>query len=99
MKDCSVVLNSMAGVAGEVLDRNRTHIIKKDASGKIDAIFDNPGQEDNVVKLTLTALAPNAQFEVTVSGKPEGKKKANIAGVLESRFVLQARQRLRIREL
>lgn len=99
MKDRSVVLNVMSGSSGEVLDRNRTHVVRKDADGKIYAAFENPGQEDNTIKLTLTALSPFTEFETAVNGHKTGMKRANAAGILECRIVLLARQKLTVKEL
>jgi len=98
MKDRSIVLNIMAAKPGEVLERNRTHIVKKDESGKVVAQFRNQTQEDSAIKLTLTALEPYACFEILINGEVTGEKKANAAGILECRIMLPERRNLVVRQ-
>lgn len=86
MKDRTIVLNTMAGENGEVLDRNRMHLIRKESDGTIFARFNNPSQETCAIKLTLTALTPFCRFRILVNGNEECIKKANAAGILECRF-------------
>ncbi len=98
MKDRSIVLNIMSAKPGEVLERNRTHMVKKDENGKVFAEFRNPTQEDNAIKLTLTALEPYACFEFFLNGEFNGVKKANAAGILECRILLPERKNLLVRQ-
>lgn len=99
MKERTIILNTLSGDAGEVLDRNRTHVIRKEADGCIYARFHNPTQEISAVKLTLTALTPYTSFDISINGKPDSKKRANEAGILECRFPLPGLSQMEIREM
>lgn len=99
MKDRTIVLNTMSGEAGEVLDRNRIHLIRKNEDGRIYASFRNPSQEVNAIKLTLTALKPYTEFEILINREEKSRKRANAAGILEFRFPLPGLSQMEIREI
>ena len=85
MKEKAVVLNTMIGGPGEILERSRSCTIKKDAAGKVQVRYVNSAQEEAMLKLTLTALAPDTAFTVTM-GQEKDLIYANRAGILENRF-------------
>ena len=88
MKEKTIVLCVMQGGPGEVLDRGRNHVIKKDMDGCIMAEFRNPSQEMAKIRLTLTALRPYSVFDVRLNGSSTGFRRANAAGILESSFLI-----------
>ena len=99
MKDRTIVLNNMSGNNGEVLAKNRTHLIQKGNDGRIYARFNNPSQEIFAIKLTLTARDPFSQFLVRINDGEEGIKKANAAGILECRIPIPGLSRMTLEEI
>lgn len=101
MKEQTIVLNVMSGAAGEVLERARDYMIKKDGEGKITAEFQNPSVEEAAVKMTLTGLESGAVFEVTIGREIQSVqfKKANVAGILETKWIIPENSVLQICEV
>ncbi len=84
--DCTGMLGD------QVLDAGETYIITK-KDGKIAVIFYNNGEESQDIdeKITLTCLDSHATFvlEQYQAGKGRislGKRRANLAGILETMF-------------
>ena len=101
MREQTIVLNTLEGMAGEVLERTRDYTIQKDAGGKVRAIFQNPSMEEAAVKMTLTGLNPGAIFEITIGKQIQSVqfKKANMAGILETKWIIPENSILHIYEV
>ena len=98
MKEKAVVLNTMSGKAGEVLEKSRSCLIRKDENGLVCVHYSNSAQEEAVLKLTLTALSPDAPFTVD-DGQNCSRIYANRAGILENRFRVSPGGSIRICEI
>ena len=85
MKEKAVVLNTMIGGPGEILERSRSCTIKKNRDGLVQVRYVNSAQEEAMLKLTLTALEPDKAFSVSC-GSARSLIYANRAGILENRF-------------
>ena len=83
MREQTIVLNTMEGMTGEILERTRDYTIQKDDSGNVWAVFQNSSMEEAAVKMTLTGLKPGAMFEITIGRQLQTVqfKKANRAGI------------------
>ena len=92
MKEITIVLNTLEGKNGEILERSRTHIIRKKADGFMEGEFVNTSVEDSAIKLTFTGLKSMALFQLTTIGREQNKmveeKKANSAGILEFKTII-----------
>ena len=83
MKEHNCVLSILQAGPGEILDRDRQHIIQRDRVGKVAASFTNDNMEPEKIRITLTALHPHTLFEIQVTGNPKRQYRANGAGILE----------------
>ncbi len=94
MKEITIVLNVLEGQNGEILERTRTHIIRKNDAGIVQGEFLNTTMEESAVKLTFTGLTPRSEFLVTARGREveetTERKKANSAGILEFKTIVPA---------
>ena len=101
MKEQTIVLNVMAGMAGEVLERTRDYTIQKANNGKVCAVFQNSSMEEAAVKVTLTGLNPGAVFEITIGRQVQSVqfKKANRAGILEMKWIIPENSVLQVCEI
>lgn len=92
MKEITIVLNTLEGKKGEILERSRTHIIRKKEDGLMEGEFLNTSVEDNALKLTFTGLNSMAKFILVTKGREEEevleKKCANSAGILEFKTII-----------
>ncbi len=89
MREQTIVLNVMVGQVGEVLERTREYTVRKDEEGRIHASFRNPSMEEAAVKMTLTGLEPGTVFEARMGDRLVGtRKKANSAGILETKWMI-----------
>ena len=85
MKEKAVVLNTMSGGPGDILEKSRSCTIRKDEKGLVRVRYGNSASEEAVLKLTLTALSPDVPCKVE-NGREETFIYANRAGILENRF-------------
>lgn len=92
MKEITIVLNTLEGKNGEILERSRTHIIRKKEDGLMEGEFLNTSVEDNTLKLTFTGLKSMAKFSLVTKRRDEAgvteTKCANSAGILEFKTVI-----------
>lgn len=102
MKEITIVLNILEGCNGEILERTRTHIIRKTDTGAVEGEFLNTTMEESAVKLTFTGLTSKCEFIITTTGrdieKTEERKKANSAGILEFKTIVPAIGRVTLME-
>ncbi len=100
MKETTIVLNIIDSKEGEVIERTRTHVIRKDAAGLLRGEFSNPGIEEAAVKLTFTGLNPCVLFQISSYEQQIQKemKKANSAGILEFKTIIPAGGKVVIEE-
>lgn len=101
MKETTIVLNTIDSKEGEIIERTRTHVIRKDDAGLLRGEFSNPGIEEAAVKLTFTGLNPNVLFQVSYYEHQIQKemKKANSAGILEFKAIIPAGGKIVLEEL
>lgn len=98
MREKTIVLNTLEGQNGEVLERTKEYVLKKDNNGLMTGDFVNISQEEMAVKLTLTGLSPMAKFCFREEGKALFWYSANGAGILELKQILSAGAKLKITE-
>ncbi len=100
MKETTIVLNIIDSKEGEIIERTRTHVIRKDDAGLLRGEFSNHGIEESAVKLTFTGLNPRVLFQITFYGQQILKemKKANSAGILEFKAIIPAGGKIVIEE-
>lgn len=100
MKETTIVLNTIDSKEGEILERTKTHVIRKDDVGLLRGEFINQGIEESAVKLTFTGLQPHVVFAVSSYGTQIQKemKRANLAGILELKVTILAGGKVVIEE-
>lgn len=98
MREKSIVLNIMQGEPGEILEKGRYYCVRKLPNGLVHAEYCNSSQETAALKLTLTALAPYAQFTIQVQKEAPSFLRANAAGILEGHFQVPGGRRIDIDE-
>lgn len=95
MKEVTIVLNILEGQNGEILERTRTHYIKKGDNGLVEGVFYNRSIEDVSYKFTLTGMDAGSRFCLTCLDKRNNEKeisqkRANSAGILEVKYIVPA---------
>ncbi|MGN0298458.1 MAG: hypothetical protein ACI4C1_04635 [Lachnospiraceae bacterium] len=93
MKEVTIVLNILEGSNGEILERTRTHYIKKNEKGLVEGVFYNRSVESVSYKFTLTGMLPGSFFELVClnkrdNGKVVEHRRANSAGILEVKYIV-----------
>ncbi len=99
MRELTLIVNVMNGNNGEFLEYAKHHSIKKNADGKIECIFKKRNAEEWSVKMTLTALEPYTRFKVCVGNQITEYKRANRAGILETRLIIPENNSLTVCEV
>lgn len=95
MKEVTIILNMLEGKDGEILERTRSHYVKKDENGLVKGQFHNRSAEVVAYKFTLTGMQPGLYFDLLCYNKRTKeklveRKRANSAGILEVRYVVPA---------
>lgn len=100
MKETTIVLNTIDSKEGEIIERTRSHVIRKDGKGLLRGEFGNHGIEESAVKLTFTGLNPRVLFQVSSYGQQilREMKKANSAGILEFKAIIPVGGKIVIEE-
>lgn len=101
MRELTIVLNTMEGNPGEILERTRDYVIRKTEGGSVYGDFRNSSMEDEAVKLTFTGLEPESRFEIAKGSKKQvvSVKKANEAGILELKEIIPLNSNMLISEV
>lgn len=99
MRELTLIVNVMNGNNGDVLECAKHYSIKKNIDGKIICIFKKRNAEAWSVKMTLTALEPYTRFEVRVGDQVQEYKRANRAGILETRLIVPENNSLTVCEI
>ncbi|MBQ7432783.1 MAG: hypothetical protein IJV50_04885 [Lachnospiraceae bacterium] len=103
MKETTIVLNTIDSTCGEILERTRSHLIRKNEDGRIFGEFVSLSIEESAVKLTFTGLKSFAQFEIVYytleNERKEECRKANSAGVLEFKIIISEGGKVTVEEM
>lgn len=99
MRELTIVVNTMSGQNGDVLECARNYAVKRGQDGMVIARFKNENPEDWSVKMTLTALIPKARFEVSVGNTVQEYRISNSAGILECRLIVPSNRVLTVSEI
>ena len=99
MRELTLIVNVMNGKNGDMLECAKYYSIKKEENGKIVCVFKKRYAEAWSVIMTLTALEPYTRFEVRVGNQIQEYKRANRAGVLETRLIVPENDSLTVYEI
>lgn len=99
MRELTLIVNVMNGKNGDMLECAKYYSIKKEENGKVSCIFKKRNAEAWSVKMTLTALEPYTRFEVRVGNHIQEYKRANRAGILETRLIVPENDSLMVNEV